>query len=327
MSTESAQNNWIYPSYDLQRTYPDKNVLILNDNYKHLFHQLALVEQHVTGFGWAEGPCWVADGKYLLFSDLPNNRIMKWNPATSQASVFISPSNYTNGMVRDTDGRLIMCRHSRGIARMEHDGSIKQILGSYAGKQINSPNDAVVTSDGSIWFTDPLTVTNDLYFESREQKPEQPTHNVVRIDGKNGSASIVVSDIAFPNGLGFSPDEKKMYLVGILDGQYVIMSYDVKGMTLENGTVLVRCGEAIADGICIDEEGNIWCAYAGPTEEYNGVGVFNPQGEKVAYISKPERVSNVTWGGDNNSTLYMTAGRSLYSLKTNVRGIGTKFKK
>ena len=219
---------------------------------------------------------WFGDGRYLLWSDIPNNRIMRWDEETGAASVFRKPSNHANGNTRDRQGRLVTCEHEgRRVTRTEYDGSITVILDRFDGKRLNSPNDVVVKSDGSIWFTDPPFGILGNY-EGEQAPPELPT-NVYRVDGRTGAATVVTGDINGPNGLCFSPDESKLYIVESRARPRLISVFDVveDGTKLANRRVFINAGEGAPDGFRCDVEGNLWCGW-GMTAGLNGVAVFAP---------------------------------------------------
>jgi gluconolactonase len=300
--------------------YPDPRVQVLDPSFNRFRVVSASVERLYTGARWSEGPVWMGDWRCLLWSDIPNNRILRWDEVTGRVSVYRSPSNNSNGLARDREGRLVTCEHfTRRITRAEHDGSITVLADKYDGKPLNSPNDLVVKSDGSIWFSDPSAAAYDPN-EGRIETPELPT-NVYRIDPKSGRVTVVVGDIR-PNGLAFSPDEKILYLANNEPTPRVILAYDVvdDGQKLANRRVAVTGdGGNIFDGFRVDAFGNIWSG-AGPGEELNGVAVYNPQGKKIAKISLPERAANLCFGGVRKNRLFMAASHSIYSLFTNSKG-------
>jgi gluconolactonase len=294
---------------------------------------------------WCEGPVYFPEGGYLLFSDIPNNRIMKYSEKDNSVSVFRSNANYANGNTRDRQGRLVSCEHSltRRITRTEKDGKITVLADSFEGKKLNAPNDIVVKSDDSIWFTDPLFGINGEW-EGFKAKPEQATTNVYRI-GADGKITAVLTDLVNPNGLAFSPDEKKLYVIewkGTPNRS--IWSYDVgaDGVSLANKTKLIDAADQGAlDGFRVDRDGNLWCGWgsngalaAEPTdvggrmvyplkakpEDLDGVRVFNPQGKALAHIRLPERCANLTFGGPKNNRLYMASCHSVYALYVEAHG-------
>jgi len=303
--------------------YPDPRVQIIDSEFEAFCLPLAAVERIATGFRWCEGPVWFGDGRYLLWSDIPNNRIMKWEEETGAVSVFRKPSNFANGHTRDRQGRLISCEHGgRRVTRTEYDGSLTVILDSFGGKPLNSPNDVVVKSDGSIWFTDP-TFGILGYYEGYQAEPELPQH-VYRVDAATGEASVVAADVAGPNGLCFSPDERLFYLIesrGTPNRK--IWVYDVAddGRTIENGRVFLDAGEGTIDGMRCDIHGNLWCGWGMGSEELDGVMVISPRGKLIGRIALPERCANLCFGGLQRNRLFMASCQSVYALYVNTQGV------
>jgi gluconolactonase len=264
---------------------------------------------------------WFGDGRFLLWSDIPNNRIMKWEEETGAVSVFRKPSNNANGNTRDREGRLVTCEHdSRRVTRTEHDGAITVVMDRFEGKPLNSPNDVVVKSDGSIWFTDPPFGILGHY-EGHPATPELPT-NVYRVDGRTGRATVVTGDVSRPNGLCFSPDESRLYVVESGATPRLIRVFDVAGggTALANGRVFVNAGHGIPDGMRCDIDGNLWCGFGGGEGE-DGVAIFNPDGVLIGRIHLPERCANVCFGGLRRNRLFMASSQSLYALYVNTQGI------
>lgn len=339
-ATARAQS---FPFTPNQR-YPDPAVQILDPSFAKYRIYSSTLEQVATGMRWAEGPAYFPEGGYLLCSDIPNNRIMKFDEKDGSFTVFRSPANYANGNTRDRQGRLITCEHSvtRRVTRTEKDGAITVLADSFEGKRLNAPNDVVVRSDDTIWFTDPLFGINGEWEGSRA-RPEQPTTNVYRI-GRDGKLTAVITDLLNPNGLAFSPDESKLYVVewrGTPNRS--IWSFDVGADgTLGNKTKLIDAADQGAlDGFKVDREGNLWCGWGsngaleaepstvggrqvfglrGTPEELDGVKVFNPQGKAMGFIRLPERCANLTFGGPKGNRLYMTSSHSLYALYVEAHG-------
>jgi gluconolactonase len=301
--------------------YPDPRFEILDPSFARYRINSAKVERLATGMRWAEGPVWFGDGRYLLWSDIPNNRIMKWDEETGAVSVFRKPSNFSNGNARDRQGRLLTCEHdSRRVTRTEYDGSITVLAERFEGKPLNSPNDVVCKSDGSIWFTDP-TFGIIGYYEGHVAKPELPT-NVYRLDPVSSRLEVVAGDIARPNGLCFSPDERRLYVIEAGVAPRVIRVYDVAGSKLSNGRTLITAQpNGTPDGMRCDVDGNLWVGWGMGTEALDGVSVFNADGKPIGRIAMPERVSNVAFGGRSRNRLFMTASTSLYSLFVNTQGV------
>jgi len=300
--------------------YPDPAVKILDPTFTRYRVFNASVERLYNGARWSEGPVWIGDARCVLWSDIPNNRILRWDEVTRRTSVYRQPSNNSNGLTRDREGRLIACEHdARRVTRTEHDGSITVLIDKFDGKPLNSPNDVVVKSDGTIWFTDPPFGILGNY-EGHAAMPELPT-NVYRLDPKSGQASVVIGDIR-PNGLCFTPDEKKMYVVDAGTTPRTIKVYDVTsdGAKLTNGKVFVNCEAAeTPDGFRCDTDANLWCGW-GTGEGFDGVMVFNPEGKRIGSISLPERAANLCFGGFRRNRLFMAASHSLYSLYVGAQG-------
>ncbi len=278
--------------------YPDPAIHALDPRFEKYWLKLSAVERLTTGLRWAEGPVWFGDGRYLLCSDIPNNRIIKWEEETGAVSIYRKPSNFANGHTRDRQGRLITCEHGG----TEHDGSITVLMDSFNGKRLNSPNDVVVKSDGSLWFTDPVFGLLGNY-EGYKAEPELDM-NVYRIDGATGKASIVAEGVLGPNGLCFSPDEK-------LQGQ------EFCSMEMELGGKKVA---GFADGIRADVDGNIWVGSGWVGDGYDGVQVFNKEGKRIGMILLPEICANICFGGVKRNRLFMAASQSIYALYVNTQG-------
>lgn len=279
----------------------------------------APVKQIATGFDWVEGPVWFGDANCLLFSDIPNNRIMRWIPGLG-TSIYREPSNYANGHTRDRQGRLISCEHgTRRVTRTAADGSVTVIADSFEGKRLNSPNDVVVKSDGTIWFTDPHygIKTNYEGYKSEQELPCQ----VYRVDPSKGTIDVVLTDFAGPNGLAFSPDEDKLYVAdtgAIFDenAERHIRVFDVDSDNrLSGGAVFHTISEGFADGFRLDSDGNMWSSAA------DGVHCINPKGELIGKILVPELVSNVCFGGRSKHQLFITASTSVYMISLNRQGV------
>ena len=301
--------------------YPDPAVEILDPSFARYRIFNAAVERLATGMRWAEGPVWFGDGRYLLWSDIPNNRIMRWDEETGAVSVFRKPSMYANGHTRDRQGRLVSCDHGgRRITRTEYDGTITVLADSFQGKRLNSPNDVVVKSDGSIWFTDPPFGIAGHY-EGHKAEPESP-QNVYRLDPTTGELSAVATDIAGPNGLCFSPDEKRLYLVASrATPNRLIFAFDVEGgRSLANQRVFIDAGPGTPDGFRCDVDGNLWCGWGMGDDALDGVHVFNPDGKLIGRIRLPERCANLCFGGPARNRLFMAASQSIYALYVNVQG-------
>lgn len=302
--------------------YPDPNIVILDSRFEKYKLYSAAVERLTTGLRWAEGPVWFGDGRYLLFSDIPNNRILKWEEETEEISVFRKPSHFANGNTRDRQGRLITCEHeTRRVTRTEYDGSITVIADNYQGKKLNSPNDIIVRSDDSVWFSDPVFGLNSIYEGGSKAAPELPQY-VYRVDGRLGEITVVAEDVRGPNGLCFSPDESILYVVeSRAVPNRLILAYDVadNGTRLVNKRVFIDCGKGAPDGMRCDVDGNLWIGYGGG-EGLNGVAVFAPDGKQIGHVFTPERIANLTFGGPKRNRLFMCGSQSLYALFTEAKG-------
>ena len=301
--------------------YPDPAVQILHPSFAQYRLPLAAVERLATGLRWAEGPVWFGDARHLLVSDIPNNRILKWEEETGVVSVFRRPSNYANGNTRDRQGRLVTCEHGgRRVTRTEHDGTVTVLMGRFEGKRLNSPNDVVVKSDGSIWFTDPpFGLLGD--YEGARAAQELP-QNLYRLDPATGQATVLDDAVAGPNGLAFSPDERVLYVVESRATPRNILAYDVAsdGTRITGRRVLINAGPGTPDGFRLDEDGNLWCGWGMGTPELDGVMVFSAAGEPIGRIQLPERCANLCFGGPKRNRLFMAAGQSIYALYVNTRG-------
>ena len=307
--------------WEPNQRYPDAAIETLDASFAKYRLPLASIEQLATGCRWAEGPVWFGDGRYLLWSDLPNNRILKWEEETGAVSVFRKPSHNANGNTRDRQGRLVTCEHdARRVTRTEYDGTITVLMERFEGKRLNSPNDVVVKSDGSVWFTDPPFGILG-YYEGHRATQELPT-NLYRLDPETREASVVAADVIAPNGLCFSPDEKLLYVVESRSAPRHILAFDVSahGKELANKRILIDTGpDGTPDGMRCDVEGNIWAGW-GMTEALDGVRIFNPGGRPIGHIHLPERCANLCFGGLHRNRLMMAASHSVYSLYVNTQG-------
>ncbi len=301
--------------------YPDPAVQTLLPSFEKYRLGLAAVERLATGLRWAEGPVWFGDARHLLVSDIPNNRILKWEEETGAVSVFRRPSNFANGNTRDRQGRLVTCEHGgRRVTRTEHDGEITVLMDGFEGKRLNSPNDVVVKSDGSIWFTDPpFGLLSD--YEGARAEQELPG-SVYRLDPATGRAALLEDSMSGPNGLAFSPDERTLYVVESRASPRNILAYDVSadGTGISGRRVLINAGPGTPDGFRLDEDGNLWCGWGMGKPELDGVMVFSAQGEPIGRIQLPERCANVCFGGLKRNRLFMASSQSVYALYVNTRG-------
>lgn len=302
--------------------YPDPSIEAIDPSFRKYHLPLSAVERLWHGSRWGEGPVWLGDMRCLLWSDIPNNRVLKWEEETGAVSVWQKPSNNANGHTRDRQGRVIACEHAgRRVVRFEYDGSTTVIADSFQGKRLNSPNDVVVKSDGSIWFTDPPFGLY-AYYEGIKAEPELPHTNLYRVDGQTGAITCVADDVNHPNGLAFSPDEGILYVIESRSDPRNILAYDVgvDGRSLRNRRVFYACrpGES-PDGFRVDVDGNLWCGW-GMTAEYDGVRIINSAGANIGHIHLPERAANLCFGGRWRNRLFVSAAQSLYALYVNTQG-------
>ncbi len=310
----------------LQQRYPDPAVEVLNPAFLALRLYSASIELLASGLRWAEGPVWFGDGRYLLFSDIPNNRILRWDETSGATSVFRQPANNANGHTRDRQGRLVSCEHlSRRITRTEYDGRITVLADRFDGKRLNSPNDIVCAQDGSIWFTDP-SFGIDSDWEG-DRAPSELPHAVYRLPADDAPLQRVLDDLKGPNGLAFSPDESELYVVESRAEPYRrLWAYRVGAHgALANKRLVIDAADGGAlDGIAIDAQGHIWCGYGSngrvPSAGLDGVRVYEASGQAIAHIHLPERCANLCFGGAKNNRLFMASSHSLYALYVNTQG-------
>lgn len=292
-----------------------------------------------TGAAWTEGPVWLGDGACLLFSDIPNNRVLRWCADDGRVSVFDAASNFANGHTRDRQGRVLRCEHgTRAIVRRELDGRRTVLLDRYQGKRLNSPNDLVVAADGAVWFSDPTYgISND--YEGQRAEPELPTR-VYRLDPDSGRAQIMLEDTVQPNGLCFSPDNTRLYLADsggdcdrmqadgslkapdgrALGPRHIRAFHWDSRQGLSGGEVFAELSPGIADGIRCDSVGRIWSSCCWGGDALNGVRVYAPEGRLLATLHLPEAVSNLEFGGPRGNRLFITASQSLYAIAVNTTG-------
>jgi gluconolactonase len=271
------------------------------------------LEKLHTGTRWAEGPCYFADTGVLIWSDIPNNRMLRYVEGLG-VDVFRHPSNCSNGNTRDRQGRLISCEHqTRRVTRTEWDGSITVLAERYQGKRLNSPNDVVVKSDGSIWFTDPpYGIMSD--YEGDKSVSELEHNYVFRLDPASNALSVVAGDFDKPNGIAFSPDESRLFVADSGQPRHMRAFDVIDGKRLSGGQIFAECDAGIFDGFRFDTEGNLW------TSTKAGVSCYAPGGELLGKIRVPEAVANLTFGGPKRNRLFITATTSLYSVFVNAKG-------
>jgi gluconolactonase len=309
------------PDWQPSPRYPDPLVVVVDESFAQYRLPAAKVERLATGCRWAEGPVWLGDARSLVWSDIPNNRMLRWDEASGAVSEYRKPSGYANGNTRDRQGRLLTCEHGgRRVSRTEPDGSVIALVDGFNNKKLNSPNDIVCKSDGSVWFTDP-TFGILGWYEGAKAEPELPM-NVYRWD-PSGKLSMVAEGIRQPNGLAFSPDERILYIVQSRSAPREILAFDVtKENSLKNSRVLINAGpKGTPDGFRVDIDGNLWCGWGMGEAGLDGVHIFNPQGKLIGRIDLPERCANVCFGGAHRNRLFMAASTSVYSLYVNTQGV------
>ncbi len=293
---------------------------ILDERFRRYTIPIVFPEKLHGGMRWAEGPVYFGDHRCLIWSDLPNNRMLRWDEETGQVTTFRAPSNYSNGNTRDREGRLITCEHrGRRVTRTEHSGALTVLADRFEGKRLNSPNDVVVKSDGTVWFTDPSYGISADY-EGGRAESEIGSCNVYRFDPRDGSLRIVVDDFHRPNGLAFSPDEAILYIADSgfwpdPSAPHHIRAFDVtEAGGLRRSRVLADVTPGIPDGFRCDADGNIW------TSAGDGVQCFTSGGDLIGKIRVPEKVANVCFGGPTRDRLFICGFTSLYAIHLNTRG-------
>ena len=294
-------------------------VEILDPAFKHYILDNAELEEIASGFRWVEGPVWMGDWNCLLFQDLPRNRTMRWSERDG-LSVFREPSDYANGQARDGAGKLIACSHrGRCLYRTEHDGTVTTLVDRHDDRRLNAPNDVISKSDGTIWFTDPVYGISTDY-EGGRQASEQPPA-LYRFDPARGELRVAASDFDGPNGLAFSPDERRLYVSETGDQsrpdprQYIRVFDVAADGSLSGGAVFHKIEPGYCDGLKVDENGNVWSSAA------DGVHCLSPEGRLLGIIHVPYRVSNVAWGGGPyRSRLFIAASQRVYAIFLNCRG-------
>ncbi len=296
---------------------------IVDERFRLCVKTSARVEKLYEGCRWAEGPAYFPAHRSLVWSDIPNDRMLRWDETTGSVGVFRSPAGYSNGNTVDRQGRLLTCEHgNRRVTRTEHDGSLTVIADRFEGKRLNSPNDVVVRSDGSIWFTDPAYGIDSNY-EGHQAESEIGACHVYRVDPDGGSLRVVADDFERPNGLAFSPDERRLYVVdsGVThrrDGPRHIRAFDAaEDGTLSGGEVFAVCTAGFFDGFRLDETGRLWAGAA------DGVHCYTPAGDLIGKVRVPERVANLVFGGPKRNRMFMCATTSLYAVLLPVNGART----
>jgi gluconolactonase len=317
--------------------YPDPDVVTIEKEFNKYRVGSAQIERAATGFRWAEGPAWNGAGNYLVWSDIPNNRQMRWLEEDGHVDVYRKPSNFSNGNTFDWHGQQLSCEHqSRRVVRYEQTGEVTVLADKFNDKPLNGPNDIVVHPDGDIWFTDPGYGALSLYEGGKF--PLALKEAVYRIDGKSGRLEMVTDELFKPNGICFSPDFKKLYICDTGATHYAkapreIRVYDVGGTKLRNSKQFLSTAwdnyTGLADGIRADVDGNIWAgigqgANGSGSAKADGDGVYaiTPEGQKIGKILLPEICANICFGGTRRNRLFMAASQSLYSLYVDVKGAG-----
>ena len=303
--------------------YPDPNIQVLDPRFQKYVLGNAAIERIAGGCRFTEGPVWFGDGRYLLWSDIPSDCIFKWEEETGDVSVYRRPSGYANGNTRDRQGRLVTCEmDAQRLTRTEYDGTVTVLADTFDGKRLTAPNDVVVKSDGSIWFSDNGAGTRGNYLghTARQELP----FRVYRLDPRSGAMTVVVDQAQQqrPNGLAFSPDESRLYVVDTPGGDKTTYVYEVvdDGTRLANGRTFFNAMPGYADGIRVDTDGNVWCGFSGGEGE-DGVAVFHPDGTLIGRILLPERCANVCFGGKKRNRLFMAASQSVYALYVETQGV------
>jgi gluconolactonase len=294
---------------------------VIDLRFRKLAYPYVHVEKLYTGCRWAEGPAWFAAGRYLVWSDIPNDRMLRWDDTDGSVSVFRQPAMNSNGHTVDLQGRLVSCEHrGRCVSRTEHDGRRNVLASHVEGKRFNSPNDVVVKSDGSIWFTDP-SYGIDSDYEGDASPSEIGAQRVYRIDAASAAISVVASDFIQPNGLAFSPDESLLYIVDTgathqTDGPHHVRRFRVAANgSLADGEVFATCPIGLYDGLRVDVHGNLWLS-AG-----DGVHCHAPDGTLLGKVLIPEAVANLCFGGTKRNRMFICGTTSLYAVYLNTRGV------
>lgn len=269
------------------------------------------VQRVFDGGRWLEGPAYAPAGRFLLFSDIPNDRVLRYDEVSGRTDVFATPADFPNGRTLDPQGRFVSCEHgARRVTRLEHDGSVTVLADRWQGMRLNSPNDVVVRSDGSVWFTDPdYGIQSD--YEGHRGTSEIGARHVFRLDPGTGALDVVADDFVQPNGLAFSADEQRLFVVD--SDRHTIRVFDVEGAALHGGEVFAA-DDLGYDGVRFDDEGRLWGA------AQDGVHCYHPDGTLLGKLLLPEIVANLEFGGPQRNHLYLTATTSLYTLRVNVRG-------
>ena len=300
--------------------YPDPDVIALDPRFKPLILGNAGIERIATGFRFTEGPAYYGDGRYLLFSDIPGDALLRWDEITGVVATLRCPAGNPDGNTRDRQGRLITCElGSRTLTRTEHDGTVTVLASHFEGTRLTGPNDVVVKSDGSVWFSDNGAGIRGHYMG--DPAPQELPFRVYRLDPATGTLTVAVGDMERPNGLAFSPDESRLYVVDTPRSltpktTYV---YDIVDGKAVKGRRFFDANPGYTDGIRVDTQGNIWCGFSGGPGQ-DGVAVFAPDATMIGRILLPEACANVCFGGRKRNRLFMTASQSVYALYVEAQG-------
>jgi gluconolactonase len=301
----------------------DSDFEILDERFAPLVKTTARIEKLYEGCRWAEGPAYFPAGRYLVWSDIPNDRMLRFDETTGVVGVFRHPAGYSNGNTVDREGRLVTCEHgNRRVTRTEHDGRVTVIADRYEGKRLNSPNDVVVKSDGSVWFTDPAYGIESDY-EGHKAESELGACHLYRVDARSGECRIAADDFVRPNGLAFSPDESRLYIsdTGVSDERgkqrHVRVFQVAEDGRLSGGEVFATCTAGVFDGFRCDDAGRLW------TSTGDGVHCYEPDGTLIGKVLVPEITANVVFGGLKRNRLFICATTSLYAVLLAVNGAKT----
>ncbi len=313
--SQATTSRWDSPS---PIRYPDPDIIVLDPRFQPLVLGHAAIERIATGFRFTEGPAYYGDTKQLLFADIPNDALLRWDEITGAVTTLRSPCGNIDGNTRDRQGRLISCElGSRTLTRTEHDGTVTVLASHFEGVRLTGPNDVVVKSDGSIWFSDNGAGIRGNYLGDKAT-PELP-YRVYRLNPDSGELTIAVGDMERPNGLCFSPDEKRLYVVDTPAAPKITRVYDIVDGQAVNGRLFFDDNPGWADGIRCDTEGNVWAGITGGPG-HDGVAVFAPDGTLIGRILLPERCANLAFGGRKRNRLFMTASQSVYALYVEAQG-------